>query len=96
MAPTEDRKRVTVRFPPTAHQLVVEAAAREHLSLNDYVREAALMRAAWEIGTHHGRNVADLRDWTRSLNELRTTLLRDGRRIRDDEGPAEAGPSIKS
>lgn len=54
MSPDKDAggqlRRVTVRFGETAHGIVTKAAESEGVTFAQYVREAALMRAAYEYG----------------------------------------------
>lgn len=43
-------RRVTVRLSPATHAIVEAAAHREGVSFAQYMREAALLRTAWEHG----------------------------------------------
>lgn len=81
-----ERIRVPVRFPPTSHKMVAAAAEREGLSMSEYVREAALMRMAWELAAQHGRG-ADLADVAAALRELRDELRAERRADQNDETP---------
>lgn len=42
-----NQRSLTVRFPPAIHQLVQQEAAAEGVSLSEFIREGAIMRALW-------------------------------------------------
>jgi hypothetical protein len=44
----------TIRFSDTAWQLIARQAQREGVTTAQYVREAAMMRAAYEMARHRG------------------------------------------
>lgn len=77
MNPAE-RIRVPVRFPPASHRMLTDAAAREGISLAEYVREAALMRMAWELGLQRagGNYPPAVRE---ALAEIRAVLAEERR-----------------
>ena len=73
-----ERIRVPVRFPPTSHRMVQAAAEQEGLSISEYVREAALMRMAFERAARAGRG-DDLLEVAKALRELRDELRAERR-----------------
>lgn len=50
------------------------AARREGLTFSQFVREAALMRAAWEIGLDQGADLSDVRTLIATVRDLRRAL----------------------
>jgi hypothetical protein len=62
-------RRITVRLPTPVHDALSRNAAREGVSLAQYVREAALMRGAWEAGCAIGEeDAAAIRAGVEELN----------------------------
>jgi hypothetical protein len=72
--PSQSLRRVTVRFAVIAHRIVEEAAEREGVPLAQYVREAALMRVAWESGVARGKSSFDPTAFDATMRELREQL----------------------
>lgn len=77
MGGRSERVRVSVRIPPTAHRIVAAAAEREQQSLNDYLLEAGLMRAAWEAGVRRSGGDGALVDLADAVRALRDELRED-------------------
>jgi len=72
-------RRVTVRFSAGMHYFVEGSARRAQIPLAQYVREATLMRAAWELGLLQGRDPASFAAFAQNLRAVREILA---------EGPA--------
>lgn len=68
-------RRITVRLSPASHQLVARFAEAQGVSIAQYVREATLMRAAWEMGTELGGDSAALAACRLGLDALRDFCL---------------------
>lgn len=67
-------RRVTVRFGAAAHTVVEEAARAEGCSFAQYVREATLMRAAWDLAVGIGGEARDVEAITDAVRSLRAQL----------------------
>ena len=52
-------RRVTVRFSPALHGLIERSAQAEGVTFAQYMREAAIMRAAWERAREQSGDTAD-------------------------------------
>lgn len=66
--------RVTVRFTPTTHGVLQGHAADAGCSLAQWLREAALMRLAWERGLGLGDNATATGMYERAVDELRRVM----------------------
>lgn len=66
--------RVPIRFPALFHRLLVEASERHGISLSQYVREAALMRLAWERGLNTDMTSDQSAQLEAMLTQMRTIL----------------------
>lgn len=67
-------KRVTVRLYGSTHGLLKGAAERQGVGLAVYLREAGLMRAAWETGLAHGVDRPGLEVFAEELERVRAAL----------------------
>lgn len=83
-------KRVTVRMATAPHGYLASAAARAGTNMTNYMREAALMRAAWENGVDVGRadpaRPNDLAGWTAEVARLREELREQRLTHRHEDG----------
>lgn len=66
MTARHSTRRVTVRLGALAHEALEGAASREGVALAQYLREAALMRLAWERGEETGATDPQLREDVRA------------------------------
>lgn len=70
-------RRVTVRLPPTLHRIVEDSARREGVATAQYIREATLMRIAYEAGAKDRARPDTLWDGVRELERRVAGLLAD-------------------
>lgn len=72
-------KRVTVRLAPQTHAALEQAARAEGIALAQYLREAAFMRLAWELGLQRIRENPQLQSDVRlALHDLGRILANAG------------------
>lgn len=64
-----------MRLGASTHRLVSSAAERQGTTLAEYIREASLLRAAWENGLAHGGEPLPLLErLTEEIRALRQDL----------------------
>jgi hypothetical protein len=84
-------KPTTIRFTPDAMELIHRAARRQGCSVSQFVREAALMRAAMATD-ENPYPIRDLAAEIRRLGEQSALLVEHGRRIAEAEVGFPVGP----
>lgn len=69
-------RRVTVRFTGPMHRSIEENAHRQGITIAQYIREAAILRQAWEDGIQMGRSSDDWETFLGQLSRIRALMDR--------------------